>query len=78
VHPTLILSSKANKEEMMRKLIPNLEMKWYKGKRSFQFNGAVWTDSEEITDGKVYMLNHNKTCIPRFNGWFDTEAVPTV
>ena len=78
LHPTLVLSSKKNKEEMMRKLVPNLEMKWYKGKRSFQFYGAIWTESEEVTDGKIYMLNHNDPCNPKLNGWIDVEAVPSV
>ena len=73
-HPTLVISSKENKEDMMRKLIPNLEMKWHKGKRSFQFHGAVWKDSEEITDGKVYMLNENEPCSPKLNGWFEVKT----
>jgi hypothetical protein len=73
LHPTLILSSKENKEEMMRKLIPNLEMKWHKRRKGFLFNGAIWVDAEEISDGKVYMLNDKQPNDPKFNGWFDTK-----
>lgn len=73
-HPTLILSSKENKEDMMRKLIPNLEMKWHKGQRSFKFHGAIWTHCTEITDGKVYMLNDFYPGDAKFNGWLDTNA----
>jgi hypothetical protein len=71
--PTVIISSRAIKEQMMclirREYLKPLP--WAKNlEEGFLFNGAYWIHAECIKDGEIHMHNSRFPDSERFNGWF--------